>query len=62
LVREDFGGGGRLKLPVGLTNVPVKEWGGLELSTGLVKDSVGLVNEKDESARFVREDAGGGGG
>jgi hypothetical protein len=34
------------------------EW---ELSTGLVKLSVGLVRENEESTRFVRDDFCGGG-
>jgi hypothetical protein len=59
LVRDDVGGGGRLKLPVGLLNVPVKECGCLEweLSVGLLKVP---VKEKEESARLVKDDGGGG--
>jgi hypothetical protein len=58
LVRDDAGGGGRLKLPVGLLNVPVKECGYLEweLSVGLLKVP---VNEKEESARLARDEKGG---
>jgi hypothetical protein len=63
--RDEAGGGGRLKLPVGLLNVPVKERCGWELNVSVkVKLPVGFGGtEKDneESARLVRDDAGGGG-
>jgi hypothetical protein len=65
LARDDAGGGGRLKLPVGLLNVPVKECCGWELNVSVkVKLPVGFggtEKENEESARLVRDDAGGGG-
>jgi hypothetical protein len=56
LVRDKDGRGGRLKLPVGLLNVPVKEWWCLEweLSVGLVNVNVG-----EDSARLARDERGG---
>jgi hypothetical protein len=49
------------KLPVGLLNVPVKEWCEWWLNDS-VPVGLGVVeNESEESARLVRDDAGGGG-
>jgi hypothetical protein len=65
LVRDEAGGGGRLKLPVGLLKVPVKEGCGWELNVSVkVKLPVGFggtEKENEESARLVRDEAGGGG-
>ena len=46
LVREDLGGGGRLKLPVGLLNVSVKEGRAVGFVKLKVGNPVGFVNEK----------------